>query len=692
MRFPRAFHALASLLLLLPAPAPAAAQAAGEWNDARTADLVERAIDRRSMEVVDTALQTYRADARGFVYFLLDAPELDRQSLVRTDQVALEVYWRSPNEIRQRIVGWREQRELPITRLHYYLDRLTVVQDNYGESIVIADGDNVRDVPHPVAAGGLGFYDYRLADSLTLRLPGLEDPVVVHEVQARPKDVTLPGIVGSVFLESASGALVRMAFTFTPAAYVDPRLDYINVTLENGLWGGRFWLPHEQRLEIRREMPELDLPFGTLIRTRMRISDYRFNEPLSDLLFASRTPVTFAPPAKRESFPFEEPIDAGWRAEGIGQPADVAEIRREARELVRVQAISGLSRRRLGFGSASDLFRYNRAEGAAVGFGWGSRMGSTSARVHGGWAFGPDHPTARVDLGFGDADRATFSGYVNRALDAGGELPASRAANTLGTLFFATDWLDPFYASGGSGSARIPIGAGEYSLGGTVRVERQRSARLTQTFSLFGAPDDLRPVRPIDDGTHLSAGVSIRRDVGSVTRARWGELRAAMGSLERDDATALRFGRAEVEAGATWSASRRRAAVDLLATGGMLFGEAPRQELFLHGGRGLLPGYDFRAFGGDRAAVARVVAAADITHPWLRGRLSGSLGWVGVGEAGRRAATLWEVSGTEGVRGSAGVGVGLFYDLLRVDVVRGLSTGGRTQLIVEFQPDFWDFL
>src|SRR5690606_13515300 len=135
---------------------------------------------------------------------------------------------------------------------------------------------------------GESWYDYQLVDSLTLRIPGIEGPVRVHEIRVRPRDDTQPAIVGSVFLEAATGALVRMEFTFTPAAYIDPRLDFIHVTLENGLWNGRYWLPREQRLEVRREMPELDLPFGTLIRTRMRVGDYRFNEPVPEGLFASR--------------------------------------------------------------------------------------------------------------------------------------------------------------------------------------------------------------------------------------------------------------------------------------------------------------------------------------------------------------------------------------------------------------------
>src|SRR5690606_31697233 len=149
----------------------------------------------------------------------------------------------------------------------------------------------------------------------------------VHEIEVRPKNPDEPAIIGSIFLEAASAALVRMTFTFTPSSYIDPRLDFINVALENGLWAGRYWLPYEQRLEIRREIPELDLPFGTVIRTRMRVGNYRFNEEVPIWLFLSPNRITMAPREERESFGFEQPIDAGWRIEGFDRPADVTEVR-----------------------------------------------------------------------------------------------------------------------------------------------------------------------------------------------------------------------------------------------------------------------------------------------------------------------------------------------------------------------------
>jgi hypothetical protein len=36
--------------------------------------------------------------------------------------------------------------------------------------------------------------------------------------------------------------------------------------------------------------------------------------------------------------------------------------------------------------------------------------------------------------------------------------------------------------------------------------------------------------------------------------------------------------------------------------------------------------------------------------------------------------------------------VGIFYDILRVDVARGLNSGGRWEVMIEANPSFWDFL
>src|SRR5699024_4326613 len=101
---------------------------------------------------------------------------------------------------------------------------------------------------------------------------------------------------------------------------------------------------------------------------------------------------------------------------------------------------------------------------------------------------------------------------------------------------------------------------------------------------------------------------------------------ASLNSLDGDD---FLFGKLSLESDAEWSFSRRRTLVSLGGRPTTLVGEAPVQNLFLLGGRGTVPGYDFRSFGGGQAITAQGLAAADVTHPWLRGRVSGYLGWAG---------------------------------------------------------------
>ena len=125
---------------------------------------------------------------------------------------------------------------------------------------------------------------------------------------------------------------------------------------------------------------------------------------------------------------------------------------------------------------------------------------------------------------------------------------------------------------------------------------------------------------------------------------------------------------------------------------GVALGDLPRQALFLLGGRGKVPGFPFRAFGGDRFALARANASADLHPIWLRARAFTAAGWTDAGEPGAAALDRWGARPTGDPRVSVGAGVGIFYDILRFDLARGLGADGRWELIIEANPSFWDFL
>jgi hypothetical protein len=63
-----------------------------------------------------------------------------------------------------------------------------------------------------------------------------------------------------------------------------------------------------------------------------------------------------------------------------------------------------------------------------------------------------------------------------------------------------------------------------------------------------------------------------------------------------------------------------------------------------------------------------------------------------VGAAGQDALDAWGARTAPDGRFGVGAGLGLFFDILRVDVARGVGADGRWEVVVEANPSFWDFL
>ena len=261
------------LAIVAIAPALLAAQ---EWNSPRTIALVDRATTRRAVQLADTGLRNYKAEANGYLTFLAQLgkgfPEPPK--VVRTDQVASDLYWRAPNFSKQMIKGRRDTLLLP-TDISYHRDHLGIVQNNFPDIIRVGEGDEIRDVPHPLSPVGLGDYDYALHDSLEILLGS--KALQVYEVLVRPKDDRAARAVGSIYIDRESGEVVRMSLSFTRAALMDKELEDVSIVLENGLIEGRFWLPRRQEIEIRRTGTWLDYPARGIIRGRWEISDYEVN-------------------------------------------------------------------------------------------------------------------------------------------------------------------------------------------------------------------------------------------------------------------------------------------------------------------------------------------------------------------------------------------------------------------------------
>jgi hypothetical protein len=657
---------------------PAAAQ---PWNDAASLALARLGVARR---VRDSAggLRDFRARAHGFVFFLaqLGAEGLEEPPrLVKSDQLELEVYWQAPGRSKQRIIGWRDRAELP-TDIQYHRDHLGIVMNGFADRIRLGEGDEVRDVPHPLAPDGPDLYDYALVDSLRIELPGRT--VRALELAFRPRDFGLPRIVGSLFLDADGGELVRMQFSFTRAAYLDESLEDIAVVLENGLWDGRYWLPRQQEIEIRRRSTFLDVPARGIIRGRWDVDGYEFNRDPPASLFVGPEIVTG--PGARDAFPWRESLDDAVVVElGPRLTLRMDDVREVARDLAGPRSLSGLRPHGLSVASASQLVHVNRVEGLAVGLGYAVRPGAgpLQARVWGGFGFSGDRVTGGLALTYQTGSLRVGASARREIRDLADEPSISGVVNT----FLAQE-----------------LG---WDFGDYVRLERagvELAARAWRMRVEFVATDSLttsaRPMRgtyranpPLGSGDWWTGTVTLGGRVGGIVGG------TARGSVEIEGGLA---------GDRTYSRLRGAGEVSLPAGPGRLAlrveagwgsDSLPRHRVFVLGGRGSLVGEPFRAYGGRGAALGRLSWSVAVPAPAITlGRYASSgrqlevAPYVAVGWVTRPLAGLRWVH-SDGPRPVLGLTVEAFHRLLLIDVGWGLRAGG-VGVAVDVRRDFWPLL
>jgi hypothetical protein len=95
---------------------------------------------------------------------------------------------------------------------------------------------------------------------------------------------------------------------------------------------------------------------------------------------------------------------------------------------------------------------------------------------------------------------------------------------------------------------------------------------------------------------------------------------------------------------------------------------------------------------GDRMAVLDLEGSRDLAWPWLRARGLAAAGWAGGGHPADDWPLAEDPEGSRAAAASIGAGLGVFYDILRVDLHRGIGPGGGWELVVEARPGFWRFL
>jgi hypothetical protein len=665
----------AAILLIVAAAAlssPVTAQTRA-WNDARVLRLVERSMQHRQSVAVDSAFRNYQAPAEGFVYFFVERPEPAERVLVKADQIALDVYWQAPDQTRQTIVGERDEKLLP-TRIRYHLDHLTIVQDDFGDYIRLGDGDEVGAVLHPMAPTGINHYDFQLRDSLSLTHSDGQSEVRVYEILVRPKDVDAPGFVGAIFVDRDRAAIVRMNFSFTAASYVDDTLDYIRISLDNSLWLGEYWLPYRQETEIRRETPFLDFMAGSVIRQRFRVGPYDFNVDIPPVIFRGGA-VGAVSPNRRAQFEFDRGLfddleDSG----GLRPSVAIQEVEEQVKEAVAESVLNGLPSLRFHGAGISDFARYNRAEGFYLGAGAALQAPvGTEVRVTGGYGFGRERGSATLSLRRrGSAPTPTLHASFEEALDFGGFPGATRLENSMTTASGDKDYLDPFFRSG------LALGY-EWGEDRTWSFEARWEEHLGGTDVLSIDPDsERRAVRSIEEGQLLAARL------GGLFGLRGGRSLSTTAEVGRFEARTVLSATAEANVPVTgdgWSGH-------LMLAAGATSSNAPPQQLALLGGRHTLPGHEYRLFVGNLYWLGRAEATVPVYAPWLGIRAFVAAGTTHL--TGTPPAD-WLARDSQGLRGTAGLGLSIGWDMMRVDVGRAVW-GTGWEAVASFAPAFRHWL
>lgn len=682
------------------------------WRDTQATTLVSRAVERRGLQLADSSLLSYRATAHGFLAFLAQLGEgvIIPPKVVQSEELALSISWWQPGRSAQRLIGRRDTTLLPAD-VGYYRDRYSVVLDNLPDRIRLGDGQDVRDVPHPLGAGALSLYEYSMGSPLTIRIPGRE--ILVDEVKFRPRNGAVPAAIGSVYLDRETAAVVRLSMTFTRAAIIDKRIETLVVTLENGLVRERYWLPRRQEVEVSRGSTWFDIPARGIVRGRWEISGYDVNEriPPATMLLPRWSSVS------RDSLrahPFEgRVVDALPPEIQIASSEDVVRARVQAEAAVRASMLARPATASVTGRGISDLARFNRAEGLSLGLG-GSHKSSAGFMV-----------TARARYGFGDEQ---VKGHV-----AIGRSPAFGRLPTL-QLFAERDYRDLGFAerAGVTNSLASMLFSSDYSTQVDTRavgVMYKRSPVSAFTWRLAAERDAPTSVRgagvrrafapTLDawrlDGARMEvngSGSSVPADAMS-RRTLW-MLSASVGAY---DGTArpvfdplvdpYLFGtrplrdvrplvaRVQVQWQLTKPLGGDRSVVVQTIAGAGGGRDLPPQWLVFAGGPWSAPGYDWHRFGSRALLSQRVEFRMPAPGPSIPlGRFGKSPPHVTLApfvQALATAAGTRERPTVAGVYPSAGLGVLFFYDLLRADVSRGLRDGAW-RFSIDIDRSFWGIL
>lgn len=475
------------------------------------------------------------------------------------------------------------------------------------------DGLDTLPAVHPLASDREKFYRYTGGDTVvTMRVGDRSIPIVHVRVQPSA-DVRTPVLLfdGELDLDASRGALVRMRGNFVRlngkrsplgAALTDA---VAFIEYENAERLGEYWLPSRQRVELQVTSPFLG-DARAVIRIVSRFSQMDVNDTtLSAATLASadstraisRRRLTFAPSDSVQRY-------TGW----LGSIGDItAGMHSDDFNDIGPDRWRTTGAPRFDFTAprASDVFHFNRVEGAFTGVGMKASLRDVAPgvviRANAGWAWNEGTARGRVNV---ERTRGplTLEVRAGRSLDNTNDFRAPfDSGSTFGALLGSQDPYDYVDRRSASVAAVRRFGARNVSLRAELGVADDRYRPSGYVRSPFGG-DAYRPNRGVDEGGYIRSAALLEwhPDVSAEF------IRPGLGarfSYERGDGT-LSFQRIEARLVARQPFGPFLA-VARADVGTILGARPPAQQLFELGNQQNLPGYADKEFAGTRAAVLR---------------------------------------------------------------------------------------
>lgn len=742
--------------------------------DAGARDLLLRA--RAARMAQDSSLQSYEAKTYQRISIGLGIRAIGRDRLLARTEVASRVRWSRQGGALVEITGERavapafggdaDFEPQMTTPVPYYPGREALWIG--GDGLARAEVDD-RELIHPIATGSEAYYRYSTGDSLIFTLPD-GARITLRELRVEPRRPEWRLSVGSFWFDVATGQLVRAVYRFSAPMDIwavareesqrskqDPsRSGGLNelrelkeeeddipgwvrgmmsplkanleaVTIEYGLFGGRYWLPRTQAAIANAQAAFLRVP----VRIEESFSYNSVNGPetmpvlpppprsIYDSLFANDTTPRRELPReerrarnravaraageiaeRRERKRQEECAATGsytrdWdRYDGalrmaVQVPCDSMALRQspdlphsiydpgeelfgvsERDELLKsldFSLQSGWAPQPIIWSYGLSQTRYNRVEGFSTGIGGTTELGRGYS-LDGALRLGTGDWSPNAELGGSRSNGRTtwrLGGYRRLSVANDWGAPLSFGAG-LGALLFGRD--DGFYYR----SAGIDLTRTITSGGLTTRffAEHQSEAEVTTSFSLAHAMGNSDFGENIVATRGNVAGIAIR-DVRSAGLDPQGwrafsDVRLEGGYFDpsADSLQADPYARAAIDLTISRGFGARTAAALTLGAG--IADKAPPQRLFLLGGTETVRGQRPGTQSGDSYWLTRFELGRGIAA--ARGVVFGDLGWAGPRD-------LWSHPGRP--MSGAGVGVSFMDGLVRADLARGIYPSKR---------------